>query len=466
MTVHLQDSASPSAAEPRASASVVRAPSPWLVGFLAVVATALELVRQPGTQSWNSIWQEDGGVFLTDVLGEGFLKSLVEPYNAYLHLIARLCAGVVALFPLEQAALMLSLTAAAVTSAIAVYVYYASASVFHTQWARVLLAVSVVLLPAAGYETNANIANLHWYLIFGCFWVFVAAPRSTAGIVLGAVITALAVLSDPLTGILTPLALWQLWTDRTARGRVVPVVFAVTMAIQLVLGVVSDPVAPYAQSFWADLPGIYALRVAASFLVGDQFLDDLWRPWGAPFAFAALAVVAAVCAYGFAKARRAGRVFLAVCLALSVLYIVIPLMLRGTENFLDRAEFNLNGSRYTLLPILFLTTAVLYILDRRDPRVSPETWRSVQIGFTAFAGALILVNFSIGTTRTAGPRWDDALAAARQQCREGRYYKPGDPYQVGAYSTKQLPYGDVRIPVAPNIQPVSFGVAISCERLR
>src|SRR4051812_14642870 len=125
MTVHLQDSASHSAAEPRPSApaSVVRAPSPWLVGFLAVLATALELLRQPGTQSWNSIWQEDGGVFLTDVLAEGLLKSLVEPYNAYLHLIARLCAGVVALFPLEQAALMLSLTAAAVTSAIAVYVY-------------------------------------------------------------------------------------------------------------------------------------------------------------------------------------------------------------------------------------------------------------------------------------------------------------------------------------------------------
>jgi len=464
--------AAPPAAAPEAPGRLARADL-MLLAFLGAVATGLQLLRQPNAQSWDSVWQEDGGIFLTDALANPFLETLVTPYNAYLHTLPRLIAGPVALVGLEHAALLLSLLSAVTVTLLAIYVYFASARVFHTQWARVVLALSVVLLPAAGYETNANIANLHWYLIFACFWVFIAAPRTTSGIAVGVTIVALAVLSDPLAALLAPLPLIALWRDRTWRGRAIPLVFLGTLAVQLVLGVVEDPVAPYASSHLADVPKIYALRVTGSFLVGDLFLDDLWKPWGLPFALAAFLVVAAVCAYGLLRADWGRRMLIGGSLALSGGYLAVPLMLRGTENFLDRDGFNLNGSRYVLLPILFLTVAVLLTLDRRDPRLSSSrAWRNVQIGFSALAAALVLTNFSIFTTRSAGPKWEQSVAAARERCATVGGRRPGSPPKVGSIPSRRLPAGDVRIPIAPNVPitpetPYSpFAVTVDCRHLR
>jgi len=84
--------------------------------------------------------------------------------------------------------------------------------------------------------------------------------------------------------------------------------------------------------------------------------------------------------YGFVRADRGRRLLIAGSLALSAGYLAVPLMLRGTENFLDRGDFNLNGSRYMLLPILFLTVAMLLAFGSRDPRLSPRAWRNVQFG--------------------------------------------------------------------------------------
>ncbi len=160
------------------------------------------------------------------------------------------------------------------------------------------------------------------------------------------------------------------------------------------------------------------------------------------------------------------------CLALSVGYLAVPLMLRGTENFLNRSDFSLNGSRYVLLPILFLTVAVLLTLDRRDPRLSSRAWRNVQIGFSALAAALVLTNFSIFTTRSAGPKWEQSVAAARERCATVGGRRPGSPPKVGSIPIRRLPAGDVRIPIAPNVPitpetPYSpFAVTVDCRHLR
>lgn len=435
-----------------------------LVGIGAVL-TLLQMLRQPGLQSWNTMWQEDGGVFLTDALDDPFLETLFSPYNAYLHVIARLIAGYAVLFPLEQAALVLTLSSAIVTTLIAFYVYFASRRVFRTQWAGLLAALSVVLLPAAGYETNANIANLHWYLIYALFWVLLAPPRTAREVWLAATITALAVLSDPLTGILLPLVAVMVYRDRSPRTFVVAGVYAVTLGVQLLLRVVDDPVARYASSSFSDLPGIYALRVTGSFLVGDLFLDDFWKPIGPPFAYTCLLLVAGFCAYGLARGEGRTRRLALWALGLSVAYLWIPLMLRGTENFLSRELFNLNGSRYALLPILFLTVAVLAILE--DVRAfSAPARRNLQIAFTVGTAALMLTNFSIFTTRTVGPRWTDGVETARRTCATTGGQRPGAPPKPGPIPGEPLPEGDVRIPISPNIPDPPFAVTVDCARLR
>ena len=432
----------------------------WLAG-----ATALQVFRQPGEPSWNSIWQEDGGVFLTDAL-EAPITSIVEPYNAYLHVVPRLVAAGIAPLPLEWAPLLLSASAALIVGLISIYVYRASAAVLRTQWARLLLAGLVVLVPTAGYETNANIANVHWYLIFATFWVLIEGPRTRAAVAVGTVIVAASVLSDPLTGILLPLALWRGATAKTTLERVVPLVFGVGLAVQVILGVFEEPVAPYAPSHFGDLPGIYALRVAGSALVGDQLLDNFWKPYGYAFAIPALVLVALAAAYGLRALRGRPRWIVALALALSVTYLAVPLMLRGTENFLDRAEFNLNGSRYILLPVLFLLTALLVVVDRIQGRLSFGGRLNVQRAVTVFLGFLVLTNYSISAVRSAGPRWKTTVAAARDLCRTSDGVAPGERRPlIGSIPARRREVGEVRIPVAPNIPEHPFAVVVDCDRL-
>jgi len=439
-----------------------------VVVWIGVTALA-QVVRQPGVPSWDSMWQEDGGIFLSDALADPFLSTLGYPYNAYLHVVPRLIAGVAAALPLEHAALVLSASSALVVSLLSAYVYFASSWVLDSQWSRVTLAGLVVLLPATAYETTANVANLHWYLIFACFWALLVPSESWGWLAAGGTIALASVLSDPLAGLLLPLALVQALRSETWRGRVVPVVFSLGLLAQLVLGAFQAAPAPYAEANVSDLPGIYALRVAGSFLFGDRFLDELWPRLGWAFAGTSLVIVVLVAVYGFLKSDRSARFHLVTVLACSGLFLAVPLMLRGTQNFLSRDNFNLNGSRYTVLPVLFLAVAFLLVLDRPDARLGASTWRRARCTFVLITAALVVTNYASFAVRTRGPSWRSNLAAARRDCAAGAGGAGArDLRGLGPELVARAPRlgAEVAIRIAPNLQPPPWAVLATCERIR
>lgn len=439
-----------------------------LLVALGAIATLLQMLRQPGLQSWAVIWQEDGAIFLTQALEGGLVGTLFAPYNSYLHLVPRILAEITVLFPIDQAALLLTGLAVLTQTLLAFYIYFTSRRVMRTQWASLLIAAAVVLIPAAGYETNGNIANLHWYFVFALFWVLIARHETNRQIWAGAVVTALAVLSDPLCAVLLPLVVLMVWRDRSRRALVIPAVFLVCLIVQGVLGAgpQDDQLVRNATSSWADLPGIYALRVVGSLLVGDQFLDNLWLPLGVPFLVVGTLLVAAYCTYGVVRGDRRTRWLMVEAIGLSVAFLVITLMLRGTENFLDRANYTLNGSRYILLPVLFLFVALVAVLDDPGRTFRPEIRHRLQILFAAAFAGLVLTSFNVIATRSSGPRWSDGLASARQECAKTGGWQPGTPPKTGALLDKQLEPGQIRIQVAPAVEWAPFGVAVDCARLR
>lgn len=443
--------------------------------FLLAVLTALELARQPQIPSWATVWQEDGAIFYSDAWNGAALPAIFEPYNSYLHVVPRIVAAVVALFPLELAAIGLSVGAAVIVAALGIYVFFASAAVFRTLWARMAMAVAIVLLPAGGYETNANIANLHWYLIYAMFWVFVANPRTRRGVALGGLITAAAVLSDPQAALLLPLVLRRVLDNRRERiGLVIPGIFAACLVLQLVIGVFQEQTGRNASSSLGDLPGIYALRVAGSTLVGDAFLGRFWLTIGYAFIYAALAIVLGLLVYGFLKSDRPRRWFIGESLLYSVVTLCVPLMLRGTENFLDRDIYTLNGSRYTVLPIMFLLGALIAVFDSPEPRLSDAAWQRVQIGAAALLAALVLTSFSVPTVRSPGPRWKAQLEWAKQECANRDAGKEPDRMWSLPSAPGQEPTTSdlVRIPIAPYIPlgdggvDVPFAAVIPCRDVR
>jgi hypothetical protein len=140
------------------------------VAAIVALATVLQVAREAAVSAWDTVWAEDGSVFLADALNHSFFSTLFEPHGGYLHVVPRLVAGLAASLPLELAAPTFNVVSALVVSLLASFVYLASANKLQARSSRLALSTLVALLPAAGSELLGNAANLHFYLIFACFW--------------------------------------------------------------------------------------------------------------------------------------------------------------------------------------------------------------------------------------------------------------------------------------------------------
>jgi hypothetical protein len=81
-----------------------------------VIGTFAQVIRLPGDAAYNTIWAEDGSVFLNQAINQGVLHAFTIPYAGYLHLVPRVLATVAALLPLQWAAAILGVGSALVVS--------------------------------------------------------------------------------------------------------------------------------------------------------------------------------------------------------------------------------------------------------------------------------------------------------------------------------------------------------------
>jgi hypothetical protein len=424
-----------------------RALGPALVVLFFVFTVGLELARQAAVSAWDTVWAEDGSVFLRDALNESFVSTLAQPYGGYVHVLPRLIAGLAATAPLEQAAIVFSVAWAVVISLSALFVYFASAEILRSKWTRLSLSMLVAFLPAAGSELLGNATNLHFYLTYTCFWALVWRSEARGALAARAVVVAAATLSDPLTLLFTPLVVHRTLVQRARSAFVIPFVFASGLTVQFAAMVSSESPQRLTRFDPGDIPPLFALRVTGSLFVGDRFIDDLWFAFGRSFAYGALALVVLACCIGAAKVGRSTRGFVVLCAAYATTFFVVDLFGRGSAGMrpgYDEATWHLAGARFTYAPILLLSAALLAIADELPQRFPGSRWRRVQPAALAFAVALVVANFSFSSERSLGPGWQESLAAARARCdRTG---------------------GEARVLVAP--APFGFALETTCVRLR
>jgi hypothetical protein len=426
-----------------------------------VVAVVLQLWRNRVAPAFDVVWAEDGDVFLDDALSSAPGATLFEPYAGYLHVLPRILGELVSVFPVEYAAVLLAGTAALVVALLSVYVYAAARPLVPSPTARAALAGLFVLLPAAGFETNASVANLHWYLLFATALAFVAVPTSRRAVVAGVVVAALCALSDPLAALLLPLLLLR-GVRQPARAWWAPGVVVVGLALQFTAVVVSYEPNVYGEVVPGDIPHVYGLRVAGSFLVGDRHLDSVAGLGGAWPAYVCLLLVTVLVAWlAVASAPRTRR-WVIVFAGYSVLFLVVTVGLRGTEEFFP-GVFTFSGSRYTVVPLLFLYAAVLAALGSPWPSRDAERRRVPLLhAFLLLTGALVLMNYGGSVSvRDEGPGWRDTVDVARQLCAEA----DGEPVALPGQVLGEP--GEVTIPVAPEVEPPHPArVFVPCDRLQ
>ena len=374
-----------------------------LASAFVLGAAALSLARQAGAGALDTVYAEDGTVFLAGAYRESTLDAIASPYAGYLHVVPRLLAEIVSLLPVSAAAAGLAVSAALVTGLLALLVYVASGSALESPWARFLASAVVVLVPVGQEEIPNSIANLHWPMLYALFWVLLWRPA--VGWV-KPVIVLLIVLSDILTVVFLPLVLWRWWKQRdhftlAAFGAGLAAQAATVLFGQGERAFTPEPV------MWAPW---WAIRAVPTGLLGERWFGaDVDMRWLilAAVAWVVLAVfVLAAFAWRSPSEEPRHRAFAWRIAAVGVVHCVavyaLPVAMSGQAT-----------SRYAAAPAMLMIAALAVLLFEGKPKPT-----SAGIAFVVLCAAVWGANLRVPNSRSEGPMWSDQLHT--QACEGGQ----------------------------------------------
>ena len=407
-----------------------------LSAIALVVGAIVLLLRIAGRSPLTTIWAEDRTVFLEQALASP--RNLFASYAGYLQLLPRLIAQFVSFLPLRDASAAFAISGAVIASAVALFVFRASAGHIHSAWLRGLLAAAVLLLPVAPLEIADSGVNTPWYLLFALFWAALWRPRGRGGVVLAGVVAFLAGASTPLALALAPLLIVRVAALRRVREHAVTAGLVAGLLLQV-------PVIHASHNPRVDklsTPG-GVLR----FVAHDVVLPALgwhldWWLQSAVGRNGATLLVGCLLAAAFAAIAltQPARVRLVAAAALGCGFLLAAAAAALSQWVTtDSIHFHVEpGSRYTTLPIFLMEAAVIVAVDnvlrrgRERPRPDEQaaafgatSWTGLTRarGATAAVAALVLVlsfgwvtDFRSDNGRAGGTPWAPVAARWLADC--------------------------------------------------
>lgn len=382
-----------------------------LAGWVALALAAgymacAQLLRPAGVSVTETLWAEDGRVFVTDAFGAGAPQDWLSVYAGYVHLLPRMIASAVVQAPLEQIATWIAVSAAVVSSGCVVLLAVGLSPWLPEPWMPVAVVVAVGSLDILATETAANLANLHWFATLGLIGLILLPVRSIAAAVLASGAALVLAGTTVFSILLAPLALlglghrWRRGGHR-AGARYLPVAVAMSAGagVQLVT-TLREPRGeqPGGDLTAAEVVDTFARLVVVRGTVGLE-VPAVWQVAAAVVVVATLVGVALVAHRGLSLERGA---------------LVAALVLAAAASFTGSVQLN-NGvsDRYAVVPAALLVGSLLVLVAGRG-----ITHRllvgAVAILLAGLAAADWPVSFP---PRGNGPAFDDQLDDAAAQCR-------------------------------------------------
>lgn len=412
-----------------------------ILAFVALAAV-LQLFRLGPATALNSLWAEDGPVFLSGALTHGFFDAVTTPYAEYLVVLPRLIGEVGAAVPLHDAALAMNITTVVLIALSGLAVWFASAGLIHSPYLRALLVALMVLCPVSSIEAVVAPTNVAWYTTFAVFWLLLWRPRTTWGACLGGLLILATGVSTPGTLFFAPLALLRALTVRGRRDAIVVGAYGLGAAIQLIAMAVNteDVTGP---GWSGNVLTAFLQRVVDGSVLGLELAGETWLDWGWPFL---IAIALAIVVYLTVMLARSSsnRLFAAIAIVTGVVTFIASGYSRELGDVMVwRADaYNNFGGRYTIVPVLLLISAALALIDSHY-RESKKRLPIMGIVATAVLLTALVTSFDVrGTIGRGGPHWDNAVRAATVRC-----------------ETKDI--AEVQVYTAPE----GWSVPVSCDRL-
>ena len=412
-----------------------------IAAALAVLASAAAWFRLPPTTQ-QTVWAEDGTIFLNDAISGDPAAHLFHGYAGYLQLLPRLIADVVIrTVDIADAGIAINGASCAIVGLGASLIYWCARDVIGSRPLRLVLSSITVLAPLAPIELLGNAANLHWFFIWITLWILLYRPRTRTGAWMLAIVTLIGALSEIQLLVLLPLLLvntkaHNVWPPRIG--------MAVGLVAQLITTLLSPRVAHSgglggalrAYIGQVALPNFAANREVMTAALGEQAL--LWEVLAiVPFLLAAL-----VCLRWGSPLQRVAALYLVP--GSFVLWVVDSYLNGYGGSPLHPAPFVF--IRYAVIPSMLLLASIVLAAQVLASRRAPIAW----IGTAAAVALLLLMAVQYvptETSRSGGPTWASAIAAARKSC------------ESSASGINQL------VVTAPRTKTALWTFPISCERL-
>jgi hypothetical protein len=386
-----------------------------LLAFLTLAAVS-QLFRVGPSTALNSLWAEDGPVFLGGALTQDFFTAVATSYAEYLVLIPRLIGELGAAVPLDDAAVAMNLAAVLIVALSGLAVWFASAGHIRSPYLRALLAALTVLPPVAG-ETAASVANVAWHTTFATFWLLLWRPATTRGACLGGLLILANGLSTAVAFFFAPIALLRALAIHDRRDALIVGAYGLGIAIQLPVIALSDESTSTYLWTWNILTTLLQ-RVVNGAVLGVELGGSAWADWGWPFLVAISVALVAYLTALFARASS-GRLLAAIALATAVATFLASSYTRALGNAMTWPEgvHNNVGGRYVVVPALLVISAALVLLDSRRP----SKGRTVAtVATVAVLLVSIVGSFDVNAAPDrGGPPWSESLRTARAECAAG-----------------------------------------------
>ena len=429
-----------------------------LYAALAVLATALQLLRAWSMDPLEHLYAEDAFVWLADAQSGDPFSALTTTYAGYLQTSSRLVAEAVAELPVSSWAAAMAICGAVIVTGCAFVVWRTSVAQIRDRYLRAALAAMVVLLGVVGTEMLGNVVNTIWFIAFACFWLLLWRPPHTAAAAISGAALLFGAVSHSAVLFLAPLWLLRSVAVRDRRDALVVAGFAIGAALQIgfshdQIGEALTTGAPAGQPFstepfwdWNLVPA-YAQRVVGGAVGGHGVDAFLWENLGWPFAVALAAVLVTL----LYRALRfpATRVIVPLTVAISIAMFLAAGYVRwgtgGSALFWPQGSSTELGARYVVTPALLLLAAVFIQVDAevrsadRAPR-RPLMLRAAVICVTL---GCALVSFRVEPLYRPGPTWTDALDQSRTACEAGEL-------ATVDVTTMETPYGPYALPLNCN----------------
>jgi hypothetical protein len=262
-------------------------------------------------------------------------------------------------------------------------------------------------MPSLGWEIPGAIANTIWVFMAVLPWALISMEDTPWNVTLRAVLAFLGATSSALSLLFIPLTLGWLAYRRTRSTLIVAGSYFVGALVQV--GVMAASGGPSnhfpVQRTVSELGGDLAWSMFGVFLLGPRWADDLassrWR-WVVVY-LAPLLVLALLALAARGVGRRA-QVMAGAFAALAVVFYVVPVWGRGTNQLVMWANIYFD-QRYAVVPVMLLASAFAILIAPTGCSLRRPVTRIGTPTLVAVTVLLIVVCFPVTTIRSFDPQW-------------------------------------------------------------